>query len=471
MEWENLQQLASKVQNGEITSVNLTQAALSRISTVDAEGGINAIVVLDSERALVRAAEIDELSVADKEKLPLVGVPITVKEHINVAGLPSTAGDPNASLGPVLTSAPVVLALEATGAIVIGKTNVPLNLADYQSYNAVYGRTNNPHNLTLSPGGSSGGSSAAVAAGLVPVCIGTDIGGSVRVPAHCCGVFAHKPTWGIISKSNGGEPAPPKALSTTGPITRCAGDLSIVSKILFANARDHFSGLANAILPPARVETLQGCCIALWDNDIICPVDESITSAIHATVKVLENAGAAVTLAKPEVDSEELLQCYRECVNDATQSQQPDEKEPMRTYEDFLVTQQTQCKIRAAFAKLFSQYDVLLTPTFPVVAFPHNDVPADRPFYRDSPRVLPNGLFYHLGCFWPAIANLTLLPATAFPVQGETEESLPVALQIVGRELDDLTCLKVTELLEKAGKGTRVAQFKIPFRLQKAWNE
>lgn len=466
MLWENLKQLASNVQNGDTTSVALVRAALSRISKVDKEGGINSVVVLDSERALIRAAEIDELSLADKERLPLVGVPITVKEHINVAGLPSTAGDPTVSLDPVLTSAPVVLALEAAGAIVIGKTNVPLNLADYQSYNAVYGRTNNPHNLSLSPGGSSGGSSAAVAAGLVPVCIGTDIGGSVRVPAHCCGVFAHKPSWGIISKSNGGDPAPPKALSTTGPISRCAGDLTIVSEILFANARDQFSGLANSILPSARIETLKGCRVALWDNDRICPVDKSVTSAIRATVKVLEDAGAIVTLAKPEVDSEELLQCYRNCVNYATESQHPNTMEPVKSYAEFIQHTQTQCKIRAAFAKLFSLYDVLLTPTFPVVAFPHDDIPADRPFFRDSPRILPNGLSYYLGCFWPALANVTSLPATAFPVQGETEESLPVALQMLGRELDDLTCLKVTELLEEAGKGTRVAQFQIPVRLR-----
>jgi len=211
-------------------------------------------------------------------------------------------------------------------------------------------------------------------------------------------------------------------------------------------------------------ETLKGCRIAVWDNDNVCPVDESVSSATLATRKVLEDAGAKVEIAKPKIDSDELLHCYRECVHDATLSQQPDQT--ARTYSEFLVTQQRQCKIRDAFANFFSQYDVLLTPTFPVVAFRHDDTPVDYPFYRDSPRTLPNGLPYYLGCFWPAVANLTLLPATAFPVQGKREESLPVALQIVGRELDDFTCLKLVELLEEAGKGTRVAQFKIPARLR-----
>lgn len=464
MLWQSVQELASQIQNGKITSHELVQSTLSRVSEVDV-GFINAVVVLDTERALARSKEIDDLPANDKQKLPLAGVPITVKEHINVAGLPSTCGDPNACSDLVTISAPVVLALQASGAVIIGKTNLPLNLADYQSYNDVYGRTNNPHNLSLSPGGSSGGSSAAVAAGIVPVCIGSDIGGSVRVPAHFCGVFAHKPSWGIISKSNGGAPTSPKALSTTGPITRCAADLTLISKILFKDAREQLSGLANAILPPARVRTLKGCRVALWNDDPVCPVDENVSSAIHATVELLKSVGAEIKIDRPNVDSEELLRCYRECVNDAMSSNLTKEKNARRTYSDFLDNEKIQCKIRKAFSDLFSDYDILLTPTFPVVAFPHNDTEADRPFYRDSSRVLPNGLPYYLGCFWPALANLTLLPATAFPVQGEKETSLPVALQLIGRELDDMTCLQIAELLEQAGKGTRVAQFQIPKRL------
>lgn len=459
-----MQELASNVQSGETSSTALVHAALSRIAEVDANGGINAVVVLDSDRALARAEQIDRLSSVEKRQLPLAGVPITVKEQINVVGLPTTCGNPSC-LEPVTTSAPVVLALEAAGAIIIGKTNVPINMADYQSYNVVYGRTNNPHDLSLSPGGSSGGSAAAVAAGLVPVCIGTDIGGSIRVPAHCCGVFGHKPTWGVISKSNG-EHTPPKPLSTTGPIARCASDLTAVTKLLFSNARERFGGLAHAVVPETATATtmgLKGCRVALWADDPVCPVDEAVTSAIRATVELLKGEGAVVTIAKPEVNSATLLQCYRDCVGDAMNG-----TNGTRTHASFLETERMQCQIRAAFDDFFVSHDVLLTPTFPVVAFPHDDTDkADQPFYRPSERTLgDDSLPYHLGCFWPAVANLTLLPATAFPVQGETEGGLPVALQLVGRELDDFTCLRITELLEVAGKGTRVAQFQIPCRLK-----
>jgi len=462
MSWQSLQELASDVQGGG-SSVALVRAALSRIAEVDAKGGINAVVVLDAAQALARAADLDRMPPAERRRLPLAGVPVTVKEHIHVAGLPATAGDP-ARAGPVNASAPVVLALEAAGAVVIGKTNVPLDVADFQSFNAVYGCTSNPHDLSLTPGGSSGGSAAAVAAGLVPTCIGTDIGGSVRVPAHCCGVFAHKPTWGVISKSNG-DHAPPKPLSTTGPIARHAADVSLVTRLLFAGARERFGGLAHAVVPEGAATartSLRGCRVALWADDPVCPVDAAVSSAVRVTVALLEEEGAIVVRTKPAVDSAVLLRCYQECVGDAV-----DGAAGTRSSAARLETARVQCEIRAAFDDLFRNHDVLLTPTFPVVAFPHdNEDGADRPFYRPSGRTLgTTRLPYHLGCFWPALANLTLLPATAFPVQGEAD-GMPVALQLIGRELDDYACLKIAELLETAGAGTRVAQFRIPRRLR-----
>jgi amidase len=204
--WNTAVDSAANVRSGRTTARALAKAALDRIAAVD-KGIINSVIQqTPAEKISARVSYIDGLSPAEKQALPLCGVPITIKEHINVAGLISTGGSETHPGTEAEKSAPVVTALEAAGAIVIGKTNIPLYCADYQSYNKVYGRTSNPHDLALTPGGSSGGSSAAVCAGLVSICIGTDIGGSVRVPAHFCGIFAHKPTWGLISKEQGDEP-------------------------------------------------------------------------------------------------------------------------------------------------------------------------------------------------------------------------------------------------------------------------
>jgi len=508
--WQNLHELAKRVQDSEISSVQLVQQALENIQKIDQDGGINAVcVVANKAQILAKAKAIDALSSTEKQTLPFCGCPITIKEHLNVAGMPTTFGDPSNSKENVKHSAKVVRVLEELGgAIVIGKTNNPIHCADYQSYNEIYGRTNNPHDLSKSPGGSSGGSAAAVAAGIVPLCIGTDIGGSVRVPAHCCGVFAHKPTWGVISKEIGSSDAGdsmPKAMSTTGPISRSARDLTLVTQVLMKDAREHFSGLKHAILPGIKDDasalptSLEGLKVAVWANDPICPVDEMVTSAMTATVALLQNEGAHVTLnAKPNVDNALFLSCYRDLVGDAMEG-----TSGKRSHADHLKSTQIQCQIRKAFGDFFENYDVLLTPTFPLVAFPHDDRDdAYHPFYKDSTRTLSlknnnakdnknksnkkhdgehqaneeindksssrnssSTIPYHLGCFWPAVANFTLLPATAFPVLNESAEGLPVALQLVGKELDDFVCLRTAELLERAGEGTRVAQFRIPHRL------
>ena len=488
--WQSLHEVASRVQENEILSAKLVKEALENIKKIDKDGGIHAVaVVANTEKVLARANALDALSPTEKRKFPFAGCPITIKEHLNVAGLPTTCGDPsnlrNDGNAAQECSARVVRVLEELGgAIVVGKTNTPIHCADYQSYNTIYKRTNNPHDLSKSPGGSSGGSAAAVASGIVPLCIGTDIGGSVRVPAHCCGVFAHKPTWGIVSKDTGNDndnSNMPKAMSTTGPIARCARDLTLVTKFLVEHAREDFGGLKHAILPTAEnITTLKGIKVAVWVTDPICPVDETVTSAMNATIALLQKEGALVTLsAKPNVDSALLLRCYRDLVGDAMEGTNNGNS---RSHADHLKSTQIQCQIRKAFGDFFELYDLLLTPTFPVVAFPHDDKDnAYHPFYRNSNRTLPlninkknnekeansnqssnSSIPYHLGCFWPAVANLTLLPATAFPVLNESKRGLPVALQLVGKELADFTCLKITELLQQAGRGTRVAQFRVP---------
>src|SRR5438045_7759315 len=196
-------ELLKALADRKVSSRELVDAAIGRIEALD--GKINAIVVRDFDRARA-AADAADAALAKGERKPLLGLPMTVKEHYAVAGLPSTRGDPKYKNWKAEVDALVVQRLKGAGAIVLGKTNVPLNLADFQSYNEVYGSTSNPWDLSRTPGGSSGGSAAALAAGFVPLELGSDIGGSLRAPAHFCGVFSHKPTLDLIPRRGAAPP-------------------------------------------------------------------------------------------------------------------------------------------------------------------------------------------------------------------------------------------------------------------------
>ena len=193
----------------EVSARELTESAIARIEALDHK--INAVVVRDFDRARA-AADAADVALAGGEHRPLLGLPMTVKEEFNVAGLPTTWGIEKFRDWRPDADALAVQRLKAAGAIILGKTNVPAGLSDWQSYNPVYGTTNNPWDLGRSPGGSSGGAAAALAAGFVPLELGSDIGGSLRCPAHFCGVFAHKPSLDLVPKRgarlprNAGDP-------------------------------------------------------------------------------------------------------------------------------------------------------------------------------------------------------------------------------------------------------------------------
>ena len=190
-------ELAAAIRNKEASSLELTDMYIERVERYD--GQTNAVVVHDFERGREAAKAADSALAKGESAGPLHGVPMTVKEAFNVTGLPTTWGIPELRDNIASEDADYVQRLKGAGAVIFGKTNVPLNLGDFQSFNDIYGTTNNPWDLTRTPGGSSGGSSAALAAGLTALEAGSDIGGSIRNPAHYCGVYGHKPTWGIVS--------------------------------------------------------------------------------------------------------------------------------------------------------------------------------------------------------------------------------------------------------------------------------
>ena len=223
-------EIAAEIASGALSALEATEAAIARIENLNEP--INAVVVQNFEDARAAAKRLDKIGPGDNQ--PLLGVPMTVKESFDVTGLPSTWGLEHARNNIAQSNSVVVERLRNAGAVILGKTNVPPDLADWQSNNPVYGRTNNPHNLGRTPGGSSGGGAAAVASGMVPCEFGSDIGGSIRVPAHYCGIWGHKPTYDVISLDGhlypGTDGASP-ALAVCGPLARSAEDLATLLEV------------------------------------------------------------------------------------------------------------------------------------------------------------------------------------------------------------------------------------------------
>ena len=226
--------LLAAIADKKVSSSEVVDAAIARIEALDPK--INAVVVRDFDRARAAAKTADE-ALAKGERKPLLGLPMTVKEQYNIAGLPTTWGDPKFKDWKPDVDALAVQRLKAAGAVILGKTNVPLNLRDWQSYNEVYGTTNNPWDLSRGPGGSSGGSAAALAAGFVPLEFGSDIGGSLRAPAHYSGVFSHKPSLDLVPQRGAGPPKTPAIpvrgdLAVIGPMARSAADLALALAVV-----------------------------------------------------------------------------------------------------------------------------------------------------------------------------------------------------------------------------------------------
>jgi len=223
---------ADAVRSGKVSALEVCDAAIDRIEATD--GPINAVVVRDFDRARAAAKALDADGAKGSDR-PLIGVAMTVKESNNVAGLPTTWGFPDHANNIVDRDSVVVSRLKAAGAVIVGKTNAPVALADWQSGNPIYGNTVNPLDHSRTPGGSSGGASAALAAKMTPLEIGSDIGGSIRVPAHFCGVYGHKPTYGLVPGRGHDYPGTDSldaALAVVGPMARSAEDLAVTMDII-----------------------------------------------------------------------------------------------------------------------------------------------------------------------------------------------------------------------------------------------
>jgi amidase len=460
-------ELAADIRAKRIGCVELLEHYLAREARFNP--ALNCIVVKDVARARERAKAADSALSRGETWGPLHGVPMTIKESYNVAGLPTTWGVPGLRNNVPTANAVMVDRLLGAGAIIYGKTNVPLLLADSQSYNEIYGTTNNPWDVTRVPGGSSGGSAASLAAGLSALDGGSDIGGSLRNPAHYCGVYAHKPTHGIVP-IRGHAPADIVAvpdLSVVGPMARSAEDLALAMDVVAGPDLLQAPGW-KLDLPAPRAEGLKGLRVAVWADDPLAPVDRTVATRIDAAIEALARAGARIdTRARPSFDAGQAHLVYMRLLRAVTTARQPVElfeenKRRLATlspddqsaaanavrgstlyHREWLAYNEERTKMRWAWHGFFKEHDVLLAPVGLTAAFPHNQEPdRDKRFLTVNGRPVP----YQDQLFWAGLATTAYLPATSAPI-GLTPEGLPVGLQIVGPELADRQTIDVARLL------------------------
>ncbi len=454
-----------------ISSVELTQHVFERIGKFQPK--LNAFVYQMREEALARARRADE-AVARKEKRgPLAGVPVVVKESFGVAGRPCTWGVPALKDSRAPANSTVVERLLDAGAVILGATNVPLNLMDGQSYNAIYGVTNNPWDLTRTPGGSSGGTAAALAAGLGFLGLGSDIGGSIRAPAHCCGIFGHKPTLDMVSlrgHAPGGvleDPGFSTLLAVAGPMARTAEDLEAALRVIGGpEAPD--SVAYSWRLPAPRHERLREFRIGYILDDPMMPVSSETKPALESAVRALEKGGAKLQPGWPPGFSfGEFFSTYLFMLAAFTYSAAPPEEQQRQRAEfaavkdhplapgslaDFASWQRRNFRrlaFRASWQRYFRNVDAFLLPALPVPAFSHDHSEQVRRTLATPEGQLP---YVPALLSYMSVAILTGCPATVAPA-GKTATGLPVGIQILGPYLEDATPLRLAGLLAKENGG------------------
>ena len=463
-------ELVGALAAGQVSAVELTQAAIARIERYD--GTINAVCVSDFDRALAAAGAADAAR-AEGDARPLLGVPMTVKESYNVAGLPTTWGIPQFRDFMPSEDAVAVARVKSAGAVVLGKTNVPFGLGDLQSYNDIYGMTRNPWDPERTPGGSSGGSAAALAAGYGALSLGSDIAGSLRAPAHYCGVYAHKPTFGLLpTRGHTPPPFPPvpteRDLSVIGPMARSAADLSLLLDIL-AEPDELTLGMAYRLaLPPARHDDLASYRVLFFDTHPLIPTAASVRSALDRLAEQLAAAGATVARESPLLpDQAEAGRLYLRLLFSVLSANFPlDQYELARaaavrlvatdrgpaaertrgsalTHRDWILADGERARLRQRWRELFAAFDVVVCPGMPTPAFPHDHT---DPLHR---RVTIDGASHDYGdqLVWAGVATAPGLPATVLPI-GASAAGLPIGAQVIGPMFEDRTPIRFAELVE-----------------------
>ena len=457
--------LTAAIRARQVGCLELLDHFIARVERFD--GALNAVVVRDFDRARARARTLDNGPLTG----PLHGLPMTLKESFNVAGLPTSWGIPDFHGKVASGNALAVDRLLDAGAVVFGKTNVPIRLGEWQSFNANYGRTNNPWDLETTPGGSSGGAASAIAAGLTGLEAGSDIGGSIRQPAHACGIFGHKPTHGLLPLYGHAlaENAAGTDISVIGPLARSAADLALAVDVMAGP--DAAETALRLQLPSPRVTTLKGLRVALWAEQPGHVTDPAITASLLELAGALEREGAVVDrAARPAFDVEAAHTLYlrllwaalsgrateadRERVRARVKALPQDDTSASAvmirtvdlTHADWLNLNEQRHRVRRAWGAFFHQWDVLLCPVLGAPTWKHmTDGEASSRRLTVAGQDVP----YENLLFWPGITGGFHLPGTAAPL-GITPGGLPYGVQIVGPLYGDRTTIAVAGLLERS---------------------
>lgn len=476
-------QLATRIQKKSISSRDALEEFIARNEHFGPK--LNAVITTDYESARERADAADAALARGESWGPLHGVPMTIKDTWEVAGMTATSGAPQLEHHRPKKNAPLVDMLLNAGAIIYGKTNVPLFATDLQSFNTIYGTTHNPWDLERTPGGSSGGAAAALAAGLTPIEYGSDIGGSIRTPAHYCGVFGHKTTHGIVPM-RGHIPGPPGTLSEPdlgvgGPMARSAEDLQLLLDITTAACPEKQTGW-QVKLPPCKKKALKDFKVLAWLEDPLSPIDNDLQRAYRELVETLKEQGATVDVGTPHADPlKKYYELYLNLLGSAIgASIQPMGRNALywsssfvarfgdrfklpplidnfmrgvgQSHIDWLRSNEKRHRIAAKFSKVFDDYDVVLMPIVPTTAIKHQQKP-ELPFRH----IMVNGekRNYTENLMWISVATLLGLPSTSMPVS-LAPDGLPINIQVMGGMYQDKTCLKFASLLSKQTGGFQV---------------
>jgi amidase len=470
MEYANATAQLTALRRKEVGSLELVDAAIARIEKLD--GALNAVVIRDFEKARAVACRADQQRAKGKEK-PLLGLPMTVKEAFDVEGLPTSWGLPGRHR-PASADAVAVQRLRSAGAVILGKTNVATMLADWQTANPVHGATANPWDPARTPGGSSGGAAAALASGMVPLEFGSDLAGSLRIPAAFCGVYAHRPSHGLVPMRDCAPPMAPRGpiaqtveQATIGPMARSAKDLALALDII-AGPDDAEAVAYKLALPPARHASLKDHRVLVIDAHPLMPTAREIGDALVGFAARLERAGCKVAQGDEAMpDLAETAHLFRMLMLSFMGADMPqaeyDRLAPRArksggedleaqglamSHRDWILLDRRRLEMSARWRRLFDKFDIVLAPVAPVTAFPHDD----RPFAERSINVDGKPLPYKLMPLWTSIGTPTGQPATAFPI-GLDQAGLPIGIQAIGPRLEDRTPIAFAALVEEAFGG------------------
>lgn len=463
------QDQAAAIAAKEISASELLEQTIERYERLNPS--INAIVSTQLEQAQGRARAADGVTAAGGSWGPLHGVAMTIKEAWDWIGSASTSGHPElADWRPEVNSEAVQRLLDA-GAIIYGKTNLPVSMADWQTFNPVYGSTSNPWNNDMTPGGSSGGAAAALAAGLTPLELGSDIGASIRNPAHYCGVFGHKPTYGLVPTHGHGNPGSPVELDigVGGPLARYGSDLTLGLDIVAGAGHLDARGWRLELPTPRQTDPRRIKAAVMLESDQ-CAQDDELTAQLAATVAKLGELGVQLDYdARPDIDFERSHHDYMMLLRSTTGTEATAEAyaamvehaarwdDGDRDYRALMGAgvslshwqraqhHENRERDRMKWDAFFDEYDLLLCPIAASAAYIKDEEGA-----RADRTITVNGEQHHTTdqLFWAGLSCGVYLPGTVAPA-GFTASGLPCGLQIVAGHLRDRESLAFAELMER----------------------